>query len=440
MTQTLGQKLIEGWSTGSHVEFKNEEVKKKYQASTKRILDAIRMKVPDRVPMLNAAIQGFAFDYSGITMREAMVDFDKAFKAEVKLYQDFADFDAYSGAGFVFPLDMFASLDWQRVKWPGHGVPENATFQFIEKEYMPVEEMDEFLDDPSNWFIHKYLPRLSPVLAPFADLPPIHDNLMFYQGLAEFLYAFTDPRWADTLKALQKGGKAIADWYDYLAKLDQEISGNLGIPHFLGAYTQVPFDVLSLFFRGWTSSVLDMYRRPEELFKMMDKILPWVTDYAIRGAEAYGLPIVELYIYKGADVFMSDEQYETFYWPTLKAVIMKLLEHDLIPWIWTQAAYDRHLKYFKELPKGSCLVHFEAGTDIFKAKEILGDTLCIEGNVPNSMLATGTPDQVREYCKKLIDVCGKGGGYMMDFSALLDEAKPENVQAMIEFTKEYGQY
>jgi hypothetical protein len=47
---------------------------------------------------------------------------------------------------------------------------------------------------------------------------------------------------------------------------------------------------------------------------------------------------------------------------------------------------------------------------------------------------------VKAYCKKLIDTCGKDGGYIMDTSALLDEAKPENVKAMFEFTKDYGIY
>jgi uroporphyrinogen-III decarboxylase len=263
---------------------------------------------------------------------------------------------------------------------------------------------------------------------------------MFYQGVSDFLYAFTDERWQGTLEALQTAGKAVADWYDYLAKLDQELSGNLGIPHFLGALTQVPFDVVSLFFRGWEGSVFDMYRRPEKLQELMETVLPWLTDFAIRNAEVYGHPVVELYIYKGADVFMGEEQFKTFYWPTLKKVVMALIEKDLIPWIWTQGTYDRHLKYFGELPKGSCFVHLEAGTDIFKAKQVIGDTLCIEGNVPNSLLATGTPDQVRDYCKRLIDECAPGGGYMMDFSALLDECRPENLEAMVKTTIDYGKY
>jgi uroporphyrinogen-III decarboxylase len=75
-----------------------------------------------------------------------------------------------------------------------------------------------------------------------------------------------------------------------------------------------------------------------------------------------------------------------------------------------------------------------------KAKEILGDTVCIRGNVPLSILVGGTPDDVRKYCKKLIDTAGKGGGFIMDTATGVDDAKIENVRAMFDFTREYGVY
>jgi len=97
------------------------------------------------------------------------------------------------------------------------------------------------------------------------------------------------------------------------------------------------------------------------------------------------------------------------------------------------------LKFLKELPKGKTLWMFDQ-TDIVKAKGILGNTLCIFGNVPSSMLNLGTPQEVKDYCKKLIDTVGKGGGFIMVNGAFFDEAKPENVKAMVDFTKEYGVY
>ncbi|MGD0234686.1 MAG: uroporphyrinogen decarboxylase family protein [Syntrophorhabdales bacterium] len=75
-----------------------------------------------------------------------------------------------------------------------------------------------------------------------------------------------------------------------------------------------------------------------------------------------------------------------------------------------------------------------------KAKDILGERICIWGNVPVSILATGTPEDVRAYCKKLIDYAGEGEGLIVDASSGVNDAKVENLRAMFEFTKEYGVY
>ncbi|OPY75799.1 MAG: Uroporphyrinogen decarboxylase (URO-D) [Syntrophorhabdus sp. PtaU1.Bin058] len=58
-----------------------------------------------------------------------------------------------------------------------------------------------------------------------------------------------------------------------------------------------------------------------------------------------------------------------------------------------------------------------------------------------SVLVTGSAGDVREHCKKLIDTVGRDGGYIMDAGAAsLEHAKPENVKAMFEFSREYGAY
>ena len=90
------------------------------------------------------------------------------------------------------------------------------------------------------------------------------------------------------------------------------------------------------------------------------------------------------------------------------------------------------------MPKGRVIYHIES--DIFKAKEILGDTACIEGGPSGPMLNIGAPQEIRDYCKKLIDVCGKDGGFIMGAKMPLITAKPENVKVLIDFTKEYGVY
>jgi len=60
--------------------------------------------------------------------------------------------------------------------------------------------------------------------------------------------------------------------------------------------------------------------------------------------------------------------------------------------------------------------------------------------MPTALLSVGTPQEVKDYAKRLIDTAGKGGGYIMANGAAIDKVKPENLKAMIDFTKEYGVY
>jgi hypothetical protein len=47
---------------------------------------------------------------------------------------------------------------------------------------------------------------------------------------------------------------------------------------------------------------------------------------------------------------------------------------------------------------------------------------------------------VKEYCRKLIETCAPGGGYILTGGASSAEAKAENLRAMMEAAKEYGKY
>lgn len=71
----------------------------------------------------------------------------------------------------------------------------------------------------------------------------------------------------------------------------------------------------------------------------------------------------------------------------------------------------------------------------------MGDKFCLSGGIPNDLLIYGTEEEVRAYCKKIIDEVAKDGGHILDASAIIqNDAKIENVRAMTEFTREYGVY
>jgi len=110
-----------------------------------------------------------------------------------------------------------------------------------------------------------------------------------------------------------------------------------------------------------------------------------------------------------------------------------------VPLLFAEGSYNKRLEIIRDLPRGAVLWHFDQ-TDMAKAKEIFGNTACIVGNVPSSLLCTGTPQQVKEYCRQLIEVCGRGGGFILTGGASIDKGNPGNLRAMMEAAKEYGVY
>ena len=174
------------------------------------------------------------------------------------------------------------------------------------------------------------------------------------------------------------------------------------------------------------------------VIKAMERITPIAIKSGVGGATIQGNPVVFLPLHRGADGFMSDEQFRKFYWPQLKAVLVGLINEGCVPALFCEGGYNTRLQYLKELPKGSLWI-FDR-TDMASVKKLLGDTIAIAGNVPSGMILTGTVDDVKAYCKNLIDVIGKGGGYIMANGTGMDEGKADTIHAMIDFTKEYGVY
>jgi uroporphyrinogen-III decarboxylase len=159
----------------------------------------------------------------------------------------------------------------------------------------------------------------------------------------------------------------------------------------------------------------------------------------VASAKANGHSMVFIPLHKGADGFMSDKQFQTFYWPTLKKVIIGLINEGLVPQLFAEGGYASRLEVISDLPRGKTVWWFDS-TDMALAKKTVGKVACITGNVPVDLLCAGTPDEVRTYCKDLINVAGKDGGFILNTGAGMQGAKPANVKAMIEFSKEYGLY
>jgi hypothetical protein len=405
---------------------------------SQRVDDAAQLKVPDRVPIL-LFFNFFAARYAGITYEEAFYNQDKWLAANEKCIVDYEPDLYFQPSAAIFTSGkVHEILGNTQIKWPGHGLGPNITFQFVEGEYMKAEEYDAFLDDPSDFSIRTYLPRIFTALEGLSALPPFKFMLIGYAGAPMMSGIIALPPIADALRALNEASLESIRWTAGYMEFDNKMAA-MGFPVSTAAITLAPFDVVSDFMRGMRGTMLDMYRCPDKLMATQEKILPTLIGAAVQQAQLGNNKRIFIPLHRGADGFMSLEQFETFYWPGLKALMMGLIDAGLTPCPFFEGHYDQRLEYLKELPAGKVVGMFDR-TDLFRAKEIIGDTMCILGGMPLSLLQTGTPEQVKEHTRKVIDEVGKDGGFIMGSNTILDEAKPELLRAWVDATMEYGQY
>ncbi len=415
-----------------------KDTAKLYTERNKRIRDAIAMKVPDRVPV-QLFVGYFAAKYCGLPFSTVYYDARKWRAANRRTIVELQP-DAYWVQTATVSGKALELLSPLQIKWPGFGLPENQSHQMIELEPMRADEYGAYLRDPSGYILRTYLPRVMESAAPLATLSPFR-SLIGGTGMAFYLAQFTRPEMVAMLQRFQKAAKLQAKWQTIDVNFTEELA-ELGFPSYntprmMGG---APFDMISDNLRGMRGAMLDMYRNQDQLLELCESLGRQTVEMIkqmpppAKGA----VNRVFMALHRGSDGFMSLPQFKKFYWPGLKKVILSLIEAGWTPCPFFEGTWDQRLEFIRELPRGKVLCHF-AQTDPAKAKAVLGGHLCFMIDVPGSILQAGSVTDVENYCKKLIDICGKDGGFIMT-ATCLDEAKPENVKAMIDITKRYGRY
>ncbi len=406
-----------------------------YKEREKRVTDVFAMKVPDRVP-LEIAYGYFPAKYvPGLTCEAAYYDYDKWLAASKKVMLDFgADWPSVQS---FFPGIVLELIGPRSMAWPGHGTSPLHSHQAIEGEFMKANEWDNFFNDRTDFMLRSYLPRISEAVEPFQHFPSLHNATGGYYSALSLAQAFSDPEILKAVDRLQKAGIELRKWGPKLAAFQKEID-DAGFPSFVTGMAIAPFDAISDNLRGMKGTMLDMYRQPDKILEACDVILKDILD-RIPQATPDKINTVMIPTHRGSEGFMSLKQFKKLYWPGLRGLIEGLIAKGQIPLVFFEGDYTSRLECLLDCPKGKVFAHFDT-TDMFRAKEILNGHMSLGGNVPCSVLQTGTPDDVRAQAKRLIDIVGKDGAYIMSTRSPVDDAKPENLKALIDFTIEYGVY
>ncbi|MCG0276810.1 MAG: hypothetical protein L5655_11785 [Thermosediminibacteraceae bacterium] len=394
----------------------------------KRIMAAINLEEPDRVPL--SGVGGDIIPaYSGISMYEYCYDSDKALKAMEKFLRDFpCDWGFAAGVsgldGRVFNVafsefpDISINLTFitgpmhdilgdKYYRYPGREISTDSSPQFIGGTFMDADEYDKLIEDPVKFIAETVLPRACRNL----ETPRQAMATMVRLG-GEIARA--NANLMESLKVMQELGYPM-----------------IGIG---GAYA--PLDLIGDFLRGVENVLLDLRRYPDKVKAATEALVEPIMNYALAhksiGAEIYFIPL-------HLNEYLSPKLYKEFYWPTLKEVIVRLVNEGLKVFVFFEGRHDAHLETILELPKGWGVAYFEK-TDVVKAKKILQGHTCVMGGIPIGLIVGGTPAEIDEYVKNLLEQVKPGGGFILapGVGTAPKETPVENIRALIEAVEKYG--
>jgi len=396
-----------------------EDMEQLYAERLNRYVTAMRNEKPDRIP-IRPFVAEFTAKYAGYTCQEVVHDFEKAFAAARKCAADF-DWDAVVGNMVYVWTGLTQAIGLKYYGVPGIDVPPDTGFQYREppedEAFMKPDEYDQLIEDPTGFLFNVWLPRVSADVSPMGEPTSYRNNLSFL-----------------------KGGMAMLLYFTGFGKQNELLRSESGTVSAISGILKAPFDIIADKLRGYIGLTMDLFERPDKVLAACEAMMPHLTHVAISGADPDKNVPIGFWMHRGCVPFVSQEHFDKFYWPTLKPIIEEIWANGHQVLFYAEGDWNAHLKSFAELPDGAIVYHVDKG-DIFEVHKAIGEKFCISGGIPNYLLGYCTPNEVRSYCKKVIDGVARDGGYIMDASAIIqNDAKVENIKAMTEFTREYGLY
>ncbi len=420
---------LDAWQNAP-VEFASPESEANYKERIERLRKIYDMEPHDR-PIADAFMG--ANEYVGRRMGLTGTDFvynhEKMFGPYVEFHREFQP-DVAVGM-LPYPGKSWDILDFQLYVWGGQKLPENLVIQAVEGEYMKPEEYQDFIADPTAFWLKQYLPRAYPALAPLAMLPDF-TRISESVDTIDLLMPFAMPPFQEMLQKLTEAAGELMKTLGAVGQTMGTITAE-GFPSMGLNIVKTPFDYLGDTLRGTKGILMDMYRRPDDLLAACEAYVPVLIKSIVGASDRTGAPAALYVLHKGADAFMSDEQFKTFYWPTWKKVMMGLYEEGITSYLFIEGSYNNRLEYLAEMPEKSLVCHFDK-SDMGLVKEVLSDNFIIAGNVPASLMATGTTEEVRAYCDDLVDLF-EGDSYIMAHGCYFENTTDDKMRAFFNSVK-----
>jgi len=402
-----------------------------------RVNAAINLQEPDRLPVtpMNGGLPFFIYGkgsyqdlyYNPEICEEPIIRFHDEFEPDAMLTSIYI-------SGKACEIAQANMIDWPGR--PGSIVDRMSTYQVYEREYMSADEYDELIADYTGFIINKYMPRAYPGLKGLAGFVFNPSVILGTWPFGAILSPGTAEAFANLQKMAEANNRITASSGRVIAALAEK-----GFPPLFTGYGEVPFDIISDYFRGTSGMFEDQMECPEKIAEACELFVRvQIAGWQYLKSE---MPIKRVFfpMHKGMDGFMNPKQYHELYWEPFQKILKALIDMGATPFIYTEGAYDTRVSYMverlSELKKGSCIVHFEKG-DFAKLKKAFSGVACICGGMPVYTLEWESKEAVADRVKYLIDNCAAGGGYILDCNCVIENAKYENIRQMYETARTYG--
>lgn len=390
-----------------------------YASRLRRYVTALRNGKPDMVP-IRPFVAEFTARYAGFTCQQVTHDYEKAFEAARKCAADF-DWDAVVANMVYVWTGLTQALGLRYYGIPGIDVPADMAFQYREPDedhaFMREDEYDRLIDDPTAFLYEIWLPRVS------AEMPG-RGQPASYRGNV----------------ALVKGAMAMLHYFSAFGPQCERLREECGTVSAIAGILKAPFDILADKLRGYIGLTMDMATQPEKVLRACEALMPHLCHVAMTTADPDHRVPVGYWMHRGCIPFVRKGQFESHYWPTVRPIVEELWRQGHQTLFYAEGDWTAHLDHFARLPEKSIVYHVDRG-DLLETHRRLGERFCLSGGIPNTLLAYGTPEQVRSRCRNVIQWVAQDGGYILDASAIMqNDTKPENLRALTEAGREFGTY
>jgi len=142
--------------------------------------------------------------------------------------------------------------------------------------------------------------------------------------------------------------------------------------------------------------------------------------------------------WRAASAMLAPKLWNRFVWPYYLKIVEALLAENITPILHWDQDWTRDLVRLQELPAKKCILNPDGMTDMRKFKELVGNRMAMMGDVPASLFAAGTPDDISNYVRDLIRPFGSKGLILSSGCDVPVNAKPENVEAFVAAARDYG--